>query len=72
MTDQRMILVFGATGHVGRHVVSQLRGSGAVVRAASRNPDSAGLPRDVDVVRADLPDPQSLAAPLDGGQVADR
>lgn len=59
MTDQRMILVSGATGHVGLHVVLQPQDSGAVVRAASRNLDSAGLPRDVDVVRADLSNPES-------------
>ncbi|HET9132640.1 MAG TPA: NmrA family NAD(P)-binding protein, partial [Terriglobia bacterium] len=37
------ILVIGATGTVGRHVVSQLASTGAQIRAMSRNPEMAGL-----------------------------
>lgn len=55
------ILVTGATGNVGRHVVSQLLAAGYSVRALTRNPDSANLPREVAVFpgnpsQADTPD----------------
>ena len=63
---QRMILVSGATGHVGRHLVSQLLRMGAAVRALVRNPDSASLPGDVNVVRGDLSAPDTLDASLEG------
>ena len=63
---QRVILVTGATGHVGRHVVSQLLGTDAAVRALARNPDSAGLPGGVEVVRGDLSVPNTLDRCLDG------
>ncbi len=66
MTGQRTILVTGATGHVGGEVVSQLLGMGAPVRALVRNPDAAGLPGGVEVVRGDLSAPDSLATVLDG------
>lgn len=60
------ILVTGATGNVGRQVVSRLRHAGAVVRAMTRNPNSAKLPEDVEVVRADLTDAGTLDAALNG------
>ncbi|WP_425412602.1 SDR family oxidoreductase [Micromonospora halophytica] len=58
------VLVTGATGNVGRQVVSGLREMGVPVRALTRNPDMAGLPDDVTVVRGDLDDPQSVSAAL--------
>jgi len=61
-----MILVTGATGNVGSQVVSQLRDLGVAVRAFVRNPDSASLPDNVDVVCGDLSSPETLAANLDG------
>jgi uncharacterized protein YbjT (DUF2867 family) len=60
------VLVAGATGQIGREVVLQLRGTGCRVRAMSRNPPSANLPADVDVVRGDLSDPDTLDACLNG------
>jgi uncharacterized protein YbjT (DUF2867 family) len=60
-----MILVTGATGNVGRQVVSQLLGRGAQVLALTRNPESAVLPREVDVVRGDLTAPATLYGQLD-------
>jgi len=66
MTEQRKILVTGATGHVGGQVVSQLLSMGAPLRALVRNPDAARLPGGVEVVRGDLSAPDSLAAALDG------
>ena len=63
---QTLILITGATGNVGRQVVSQLLGTGARVRALTRNPDSTGLPHEVDVVRGDLSVRDTLDGCLDG------
>lgn len=60
-----MILITGATGNVGRHVVSQLVERGVEVRALTRDPERAGLPDGVDVVRGDLADPGGLEEHLD-------
>src|SRR4051812_33934611 len=60
------ILVTGATGTVGRQVVSQLLATDARIRALTRNPDSAGLPPEVEVVRGDLTAPAALEECLDG------
>jgi uncharacterized protein YbjT (DUF2867 family) len=59
-------LVTGGTGRVGRQVVSQLLPAGARVRALTRNPDAAGLPPEVEVVRGDLTAPETLEECLDG------
>ena len=66
MTEQGRILVIGATGNVGGQVVSQLAGEGASVRAFVRDPDHAGLPAGVEVVRGDLSEPKTLEAALEG------
>jgi uncharacterized protein YbjT (DUF2867 family) len=42
------VLVTGATGTVGRHLITQLLAAGHKVRALSRHPEAAGLPDDVD------------------------
>ncbi|GAB3442834.1 NAD(P)H-binding protein [Actinophytocola sediminis] len=55
-----MILVTGATGNVGRHVVAGLVRAGERVRAVTRSPAEAGLPSEVEVVRGDLADPESF------------
>jgi len=60
------ILIIGATGRVGRQVVSQLPATGVRVRALARNPQTAGLPPHVDVVRGDLTLPETLDECLDG------
>ncbi|MBD8045378.1 NAD(P)H-binding protein [Arthrobacter sp. Sa2BUA2] len=60
------ILVTGATGHVGRHLVAQLHEAGHAVRALTRNPAKAGLPNGVEVVAGDLTDPTSLEAAFEG------
>jgi uncharacterized protein YbjT (DUF2867 family) len=60
MTLLSMILVTGATGNVGRHVVAGLAATGADVRGLSRSERGPGL------VRGDLSDPGRLRAALDG------
>lgn len=64
--EEPVILVTGATGNVGREVVSQLLETGMAVRALTRSPASANLPDQVDVVRGDLSEPEALEAHLDG------
>ena len=53
------ILVIGATGNIGRHVVTGLRERGADVRALSRHPGEDG-------VAGDLTDPVTLHSALSG------
>jgi len=60
------ILVIGATGNVGRQVLSQLPPTGVEVRALVRNPHAAGLPSYIEVVRGDLTLPETLDECLDG------
>ncbi len=60
------ILVTGATGNVGRHVVEQLLHAGQRVRALTRDPSKASLPDGVEVSAGDLATPQTLAPALDG------
>ncbi|MCF2532030.1 NmrA family NAD(P)-binding protein [Yinghuangia soli] len=61
-----MILVIGGTGHFGRETVEALAAAGEPVRVLSRNPERAGLPDGVEVVRGDLADPGTLAPALAG------
>lgn len=62
-----MILVTGATGTIGRHLIAELA-SKAPVRALSREPERARaiFSPEVTVVRGDFGDPASLASALDG------
>lgn len=60
------ILVTGATGSVGRHVVDRLVQSGQRVRALTRNPARADLPGEVEVVAGDLTALETVAPALDG------
>jgi uncharacterized protein YbjT (DUF2867 family) len=62
----KRILVTGATGNIGRQVVTQLGATDCRIRALSRNPQSANLPHDVEVVRGDLAAPETLDECLDG------
>ena len=63
------VLVTGATGNVGRAVVSGLIAANVEVRALTRNPDAARLPPGVEVVRGDLTDAPTLDAGLEGVDV---
>jgi uncharacterized protein YbjT (DUF2867 family) len=60
------ILVTGATGTVGRHVVDQLVKRGADVRALVRDPAKAKLPAAVSLVQGDLRDVDTLRGALSG------
>ncbi|WP_199444093.1 NAD(P)H-binding protein [Umezawaea beigongshangensis] len=60
------ILVTGATGFVGRHVVAQLAEAGERVRAMTRTPSTARFAAGVEVVAGDLDDPSSLVDAVRG------
>ena len=63
----KRILVTGATGNVGRQVVSQLLAIDDVrVRALTRDPASANFASPVEVMRGDLTVPETLDPCLDG------
>jgi uncharacterized protein YbjT (DUF2867 family) len=60
------ILVIGATGRVGRHVVGQLLERDAAVRVLTRDPAKADFPAAVEVVQGDLLDIDALRAAFTG------
>ena len=60
------LLIIGATGTIGRQVISQLPPTGPQIRALARNPQTAALPPHVEVVRADLTLPNTLDECLAG------
>jgi len=60
------ILVTGATGTVGRHVVQQLAHRGAQVSALVRDPAKASFPAGVTVLQGDLLDVDSLRSAFAG------
>ena len=61
-----MILVTGATGHVGAELVTQLAATGHPVRAMTRRPETLTPPPQVEVVRGDADDPATLATAFKG------
>jgi len=60
------ILVIGATGRVGRHVVDQLVNRGTTVRVLTRDPSNADFAAGVEVVQGDLLDLDALRAAFAG------
>jgi uncharacterized protein YbjT (DUF2867 family) len=60
------ILVTGATGRVGRHVVQQLVKRDADVRVLARDPSKANFPVNVDVVQGDFLDVDALRTAFTG------
>src|SRR5689334_21502106 len=60
------VLVTGATGNVGRHVVEQLVAAGVQVRAMTRDRGPARFPHSVQTVGGDLTDPAGLAPVVAG------
>jgi uncharacterized protein YbjT (DUF2867 family) len=69
MTSEQIVLVTGATGHVGGQVIAQAAGvAGLKVRALSRDPAAAAsaIGPGVEVVGGDLAAPQTLRNALGG------
>ncbi|WP_371405292.1 NAD(P)H-binding protein [Kribbella sp. NBC_00662] len=54
------ILVTGATGRVGRHVVDGLRAAGVTVRALVRTPDLAAFSPEVELIQGDITDADAV------------
>jgi uncharacterized protein YbjT (DUF2867 family) len=66
-----MIFVTGATGNIGRELVSQLAAAGEPVRALiRRDEDRARLPAGAEGFVGDLNDPRSLVGALEGVSAA--
>jgi len=68
--DAAPILVLGATGNVGRHVVEGLLAAGVSVRAGVRDPAAAagGTREGAEVVRLDVEDPTSFPTAVNGAR----
>jgi uncharacterized protein YbjT (DUF2867 family) len=64
------ILLTGASGYVGTHLLAALRGAGHDVRALTRRPERADLPAGTDVRRGDVLTGDGLAEALDGCRTA--
>jgi len=62
----RPVLVVGATGRIGGHVVEELLRRRVSVRALTRNADAVRLPAGAEVVFGDLGEPASLGSALCG------
>lgn len=60
------ILITGATGRIGRHLVTQLLADGHQVRALTRNPAAAKLPEAAEAIQGDLTNIDSLRAAFSG------
>jgi uncharacterized protein YbjT (DUF2867 family) len=65
MTKTDNVLVIGATGNIGRHVVAGLHTRGAAVTALSRTGAADRLPAGVSAVAGDLTDPGTVERALD-------
>ncbi|HEY9394024.1 MAG TPA: NAD(P)H-binding protein, partial [Nocardioides sp.] len=68
METSPTVLVTGATGFIGRRLVAELTRTGTTVRAMTRRPDDYDGPGEP--VGADVDDPSTLSAALDGVDVA--
>jgi NADH dehydrogenase len=76
MTAQQIVTVFGGSGFIGRYVLRALCRAGYRVRVATRRPHLAGdlrlagNPGQVHLVQANVRDPASVAAALEGADAA--
>lgn len=66
--EKELVLVAGATGRVGVHIVRQLVAADYPVRALVRDAAAAKaeLPEGVEIIAADVRDPATLSAPMQG------
>jgi len=64
------VLLTGASGYVGSHVLAELLARGRTVRALVRDPGTADLPAAVDVRKGDAVAGEGLAGALDGVRTA--
>lgn len=64
-----MIVVTGATGNVGRHLVENLAAAGEEVTAVSRRISASDVPDGVRHRQADLAEPGALSSLFDGAEV---
>jgi uncharacterized protein YbjT (DUF2867 family) len=69
-TDTKTILLTGATGYVGGHLLSLLLERGHRVRCLVRDPTRAHLPAGAEVVEGDVQRPETIAPALEGVDVA--
>src|SRR3954471_18886881 len=68
--DPEPILLTGASGYVGSHLLDELRRRGRSVRALVRRPERAGLPADVELSKGDAVTGEGLAEALAGIRTA--
>lgn len=68
--ETRTVLVIGATGRTGRHVVDGLLAADVDVRALVRQPVTAGLPAEVTVVEGTLQDTATVQEAATGADAA--
>lgn len=66
----RTVLVIGATGKVGRHLVAGLVAEGVHVRALVREPVNAVLPDEVERIEGDLSRPDTVRTAAQGADAA--
>jgi uncharacterized protein YbjT (DUF2867 family) len=64
-----MILVVGATGFIGSHLVRRLHAEGRPLRALVREPARAEFPKEVEVVVGDVTEPSTLGPAMTGVDV---
>lgn len=64
--NRGLYLVTGATGNVGRYLINELLEKGYRVRALTRNPAKANLPKETEVIQGDLAKPDTLAPAFEG------
>jgi uncharacterized protein YbjT (DUF2867 family) len=67
ITRPTSVLVVGATGSIGRHVVEESIRGGYPTRALVRDPDNARrLPAEAEIVVGDVTRPETLSAAVAG------
>jgi putative NADH-flavin reductase len=60
------LVIFGGTGPTGRHLLEQALAAGHIVTAAARHPDRLPSRAGLHAVRADVTDPDSVLAAVEG------